>query len=129
MRYSKFASVIALVCAMAFGVPCVANETSSFDFSRDVFQVLRRSCFECHRHEKQEGGLRLDEKASVFDSSVIEAGNPDASEIVRRIVLPKNHDEVMPVIGDPLTKREVSTIRARIANGAAWPDEFQPPTH
>ncbi len=129
MRYSIFASVIALVFGVALGVPCVAKQTSSVDFSRDVFQVLRRSCFECHGHEKQEGGLRLDEKTSVFDSSVIEAGNPDASEIVRRIELPKNHDEVMPVIGDPLSKREVSAIREWIADGAVWPDEFQPPPH
>ncbi len=129
MRDTNLASVFALGFAIMFGVPCVASETSPVDFSRDVYQVLRRSCFECHGLEKQEGGLRLDEKVSVFEASVIEAGNPDASEIVRRIELPKNHDEVMPVIGDPLTKREVSAIRAWIAGGAVWPDDFQPPAH
>ena len=129
MRYSQFASTTVLLFAVTLCVPCVASETSSIDFSRDVYQVLRRSCCECHGHEKQEGGLRLDEKVSVFESSVIDAGNPDASELVRRIELPKNHDEVMPVIGDPLTKREVSAIREWIASGAVWPDDFQSPAH
>lgn len=107
----------------------VAASPSDFDFERDVYQVLRRACFECHGLEKQAGGLRLDQNAALIESGTIVTGDAEASEFVRRIDLPRGHDDVMPAIGDPLSRREISAIRRWIDAGAEWPDAFEPPPH
>ncbi|TWU57946.1 PSD1 and planctomycete cytochrome C domain-containing protein [Rubripirellula reticaptiva] len=107
----------------------VSLAAESFDFVADIYSVLHRSCFECHGEERQDAGLRLDQESSLMESGVLEADDPNNSELVRRIELPRNHDEVMPMIGDPLSKSEVRAIRKWIAAGAAWPDGFQPPPH
>ena len=76
--------------------PATATRKTKIDFARDVFPILRRSCFECHGQDEQEGGLRLDQKADAFDSGTIEPGSPADSELLRRLLLPRGHDEVMP---------------------------------
>ncbi len=119
--------VIVLLAMPAFSSVVLAE--SAIDFSRDVYPILRRSCFECHGNDKQESGLRLDDKSAVFESMVIHAGRPDSSELVRRIEFPRGHDEVMPSIGDLLSPREISAIRRWIAAGAPWPDDFVEPPH
>jgi mono/diheme cytochrome c family protein len=99
------------------------------DFAQDVYPIFRRSCIECHGPEKQEAELRLDQRTSALESGSIEAGRPDDSELLRRILLPRGHDEVMPAIGDPLPKRQVAIIRRWIQQGAAWPDKVEVNRH
>ncbi len=106
-----------------------AGNPSEFDFGRDVYQVLRRACFECHGAEKQAGGFRLDDQTLLIESVTIVTGDSQASEFVRRIELPRGHDDVMPVIGDPLSGREIAAIRRWIDAGAQWPEAFEPPPH
>ncbi len=68
--------------------------------------------------------LRLDRRDAAFlggSGSVIVAGKPEESEILRRIGLPKGHDEIMPALGEPLARRHVQTVRRWIAEGARWP--------
>ncbi len=129
-RVAIFRSMLPFVLAIA-GFGCVEDslQGETVDFERDVYSVFQRSCFECHGEDKQEGGLRLDVKSDLLDSGVVELRSPNESELVRRIELPRNHEQVMPVIGDPLSKSEVASIRAWIASGADWPDDFVPPRH
>jgi hypothetical protein len=99
------------------------------DFAQDVYPILRRACFECHGQEKQEGDLRLDRRDDALEYGSIEPGNPDDSELLRRILLPRGHDEVMPAIGDPLPKRQIAIIRRWIQQGAMWPEDFKVEQH
>tara|TARA_R110002049_G_scaffold2750_4_gene21875 strand:- start:13466 stop:16564 length:3099 start_codon:yes stop_codon:yes gene_type:complete len=99
------------------------------DFARDVYPILRRSCFECHGEEKDEAGLRLDRREDALDSGAIEPGDPDNSELIRRLLLPRGHDEIMPAIGDPLSKKEVAHLRRWIQQGADWPESFEIAKH
>jgi mono/diheme cytochrome c family protein len=105
------------------------NQRQAVDFARDVYPVLRRTCFECHGQKKQEGDLRLDERADALGSGVIEPGEPADSELLRRILLPRNDDEVMPAIGEPLPKRQIAIIRRWIEQGAKWPETFEAQQH
>ncbi|MEO1993485.1 MAG: PSD1 and planctomycete cytochrome C domain-containing protein [Pirellulales bacterium] len=110
----------------------VQNQNESdlpINFADDVFPILQRSCIECHGPEKQEGDLRLDRREDVFKSSVIKSGSPADSEILRRISLPRGHDEIMPAVGEPLQKKHVTIIRNWIQQGAIWPKDFQPGKH
>lgn len=103
------------------------------DFAREVLPILQRSCFECHGAKKVEGGLRLDSAAALNkggdSGAVVIAKQPQGSELLRRISLPKNDSEVMPNRGDVLTADEVGRIRAWIEAGAIWPENAQPAPH
>src|SRR5690606_8823378 len=80
----------------------------------NVRSVLAHNCYKCHSGAKIEGELRLDEKEFVFaggeNGPVIKAGNPAASDLIRRISLPKNHDDVMPSKGKLLSKDEIKLL-------------------
>ncbi len=101
---------------------------SGVDFARDVFPVLRRACLECHGPEKQNGGLRLD-TAEAVKHAAISAGNPDASDLLRRVTLSADHEEAMPRRGPRLNKVEVSNLRAWILAGAPFPESVEMPKH
>jgi len=123
-----------LVCLAVPGIVFAAenNEPSKIarvDFARDVYPIFRRSCIECHGPEKQKAELRLDQRTSTLESGSIEVGRPGDSELLRRILLPRGHDDVMPAIGDPLSKRQIATIRRWIQQGAVWPDKVEVNRH
>lgn len=92
----------------------------------EVRMVLAHNCYKCHSGAKIEGELRLDEKEYVFaggeNGQVLIPGNPGESEIIRRINLRKNHDDVMPSKGKLLSKEEKELIALWIEKGAPWPD-------
>lgn len=99
----------------------VADEV---DFSRDIQPILAERCLLCHGPDDAESGLRLDSAAAAqaaADSSAVAIvpGDPDGSELIRRIV---TDDESlrMPPDGDPLTAEEVERFRVWIAAGGRF---------
>ncbi|MFT5301936.1 MAG: hypothetical protein ACI814_002749 [Mariniblastus sp.] len=138
MRLLRIASNVVLTILITggnFGSLVLAQQPNSdrqdqaVDFARDVYPILQRACFECHGTRKQEGGLRLDQREDTLNSGVIEIGDPDNSELFRRILLPRDDDEVMPAIGDPLAKRQVAILRRWIKQGGKWPEGFKAGKH
>src|SRR5213594_3278218 len=96
------------------------------DFARDVYSIFQRACFECHGPEQQKGKLRLDVREAAFKADgVIVKGNAAQSELYRRILLPKGHDDIMPNRGEPLAKPDTDRIKAWIDAGAVWPDNLK----
>ena len=98
---------------------------TALDFSREVLPVLQRACFECHGSEVARGGLRLHEAAALQSGGkhgvVVVPGKPEASELLRRVSLPRTDKEAMPRRGAPLTAAEISHLKEWIAAGADWP--------
>ncbi len=99
----------------------------SVDFQRDVQPILAKHCYRCHGQveDDREGGLRLDVRESAVapaDSGerAIVPGQPDASQLTKRLVA--DEDERMPPVdeGKPLTKQEIETLRRWIAEGALY---------
>ncbi|MBN7811543.1 PSD1 domain-containing protein [Algoriphagus sp. H41] len=92
----------------------------------NVRSVLAHNCYKCHSGAKIEGELRLDEKEFVFaggeSGPILVPGNPRESELIRRISLGKNHDDVMPSKGKLLSKEEIQLLRLWVEKGAPWPD-------
>lgn len=103
------------------------------DFARDIYPILKQSCWECHGAERQKGKLRLDTREGAFqggrNGAVIAPGKAETSELLRRIVLPKGSDQVMPARGEPLSATQVKLIRDWINQGAKWPDGIQASQH
>lgn len=96
------------------------------DFAKDVQPIFQQACIKCHGPEKQKGKLRLDTREATLkggsSGEVITPGQADKSDVYRRVILPKGHDDIMPSEGEPLSKAQTDLIRDWINQGAVWPD-------
>jgi mono/diheme cytochrome c family protein/YHS domain-containing protein len=103
-----------------------APATTKVDFGKQIAPILIGRCIECHGPKEQKGDLRLDARAFLFaegeeDAWVAPPGKPDDSELVRRLGLPLDDEEIMPAKGEPLTKEQQAVVRQWVAEGAEWP--------
>lgn len=114
------------------------NSTSAdktgVDYFNEIRPLLESRCYDCHQGGKSQGGLRIDDHASVLkggDSAepAIVPGNIHESELIERITS-KDQSLVMPPKGDPLSDKEVALLKRWITGGAVWPqfdiDHFEP---
>jgi len=88
-----------------------------------IHPILDTRCVSCHNPEKYEGDLLLtsyDEIIKGGDSGpALEAGSSERSEIVKRILLPESHDDLMPPSGkQPLTEDQKDLISWWVDIGA-----------
>ncbi|MEM9326887.1 MAG: DUF1549 domain-containing protein [Bacteroidota bacterium] len=94
--------------------------------SLEVRAMFAHSCYQCHSEEKQEGSLRLDHRKSVFaggeSGPLLIVGDAKNSELVRRITLPRDHEEFMPKKGTILTSEQIDLISWWVDHGAHWVD-------
>ena len=90
------------------------------DFSKSVQSVLEARCIDCHGSKKQKGDLRLDSLKDAL--SALKPGESSESELFKRIVLPSDHEDIMPPKGEPLTKEQIESIKTWIDGGAKWPE-------
>ena len=115
---------LALLC-LAPG-SSATQESESVDFEQDVFPLLQKSCLECHDEKKQRGELRLDSRAAALrggaEGPVLVPGSARDSELIRRISLPPEDEDIMPARGDPLKGEQIELFRRWIDQGADWPD-------
>lgn len=90
-----------------------------------VATILQSHCVSCHGENKSKGDLRLHTPEVLLaggeNGPVIEAGDPEASDLLRRVTLPAYHDDVMPPKGErPLSVGDTELIRWWIAQGAGF---------
>jgi uncharacterized membrane protein/mono/diheme cytochrome c family protein len=92
----------------------------------DVVQPLLQSkCYSCHGKNKQKGGLRMDDSARLWKGGkngiVLVAGKADESEMIKRLLLPRNHEDHMPPKEKPqLNEQEIAVLHWWIASGASY---------
>jgi hypothetical protein len=115
----RIASVLGF--ALAVALPARAENSPSFAF--EIRPILARNCFACHGPDEahREADLRLDERGAAIDFGAIAPGDPDGSEMLRRI-LSEDATERMPPpeTGHELTATEVNLLRLWIAAGAEY---------
>ena len=91
--------------------------------------LFAHKCFKCHNSTKRKGDLALDHKEGMLkggeNGPIIVPGNAGDSEIIRRLRLPKHHEDVMPPKGNKLQKSEIELIALWIDQGAHWADSSQ----
>jgi len=118
---NAFASRFALV----FGSLFLSATASTFE---DAQTILETRCLECHQADKAKGNLRLDTRSAAItggdDGAAIEPGNPAKSNLIKRVHLEEDDDDVMPPhkSGKPLSKEDVAKLEAWIQSGAEWPE-------
>ncbi len=106
----------------------VPVEESKKIFVAKIRPILEAKCIKCHGPDKMKGSFRLDVGEIAFKGG--ESGKPaikpnDAfqSNLIRLVLLPKDHDDVMPPTGkEPLTTEEVVTLINWIQEGAPFAD-------
>src|SRR6185312_12413208 len=96
------------------------------DLNVEVRAILAHNCYKCHGSEKIKGDLRLDRKDMIFkggkDGPVLVPGNPDESDLFRRINLPSGHEDAMPSEGKKLSDDDIALLNFWIKKGAPWPE-------
>jgi len=94
--------------------------------SAEARGIFAHNCTKCHGQHKQKGDLRLDTREFATkggeDGADILPGKPAESPLLKRVLLPKGHDDAMPPKDGPLEAADIETLRKWIAAGAPWPD-------
>lgn len=89
-----------------------------------VQPILERHCYECHGNGKAKGKLALDSleamlKGGKSGKPAVVPGDPQKSELVRRITLPREDEKAMPPSDQPgLSVKETVELERWIAEGA-----------
>ena len=93
----------------------------------DVVQpILVQRCGSCHGPEKQKGDLRMDSLEGLLKGGhsgpALVAGRPGESLMVKRLLLPLDHEDHMPPAGKPQpAPAEITTLQWWIEWGAPQP--------
>ena len=124
-NYGQWLACLALIA----GSSCAGEATRAADnaltYNHDIRPILYANCFSCHGPDSasRQGDLRLDRREAAIDKNAIAPGDPDASEMIRRI-LSDDPDEQMPppVAKKKLTEAQKQVLAQWIKNGA----EYQP---
>ncbi len=115
--------------ALAAGLPLVASPCRGVEpvsFNRDIRPIMSDVCFHCHGNDAntREAGMRLDVREAALketESGVIPIvpGDPDASEIIKRIF--DDADPMPPESAHkPLSAAQKELLRRWVAEGAIY---------
>ena len=117
--------------------PFFIHASEKIDFNTQIKSLLSNRCIACHGpdEENREAGLRLDTFGGATRDldgySAIVPGDPGESEIMFRIILEEDDDELMPPKGkgDRLTQDEVALLTKWIKQGAEYDKHwsYKPP--
>ena len=121
--FVRLASLVILLSSW----PALAVDRT-IEFNRDIRPILSDKCYRCHGTDATAKGipLRLDSEAAATadlgdNKHAIVPGNPESSQLVRRITAEDEAIRMPPVYsGLKLTDREIETLRSWIAQGAKW---------
>ena len=140
LRYTVARTLVYLFSSVAFfclsmtiamAAPPVAD--AKLQYNRDIRPILVDACFTCHGPDSvsRKADLRLDQRGSAIEMEAIVPGNPNESEMIRRI-LSTDPEEAMP---PPETKKTLTEAQQQklsrwIQEGAEYELHwsFIPPT-
>jgi len=111
-----------LLLLASLALPAAAQD---IDFARDVRPILSDHCYACHGPDEAErkADMRLDVQEEAL--AVLVAGDPDASELVRRVRGEDAGDVMPPADFDkPLDLEEIATLERWVAAGAPWEEHW-----
>lgn len=103
----------------------IADVQEANVYAEIIQPIFENKCYGCHNKSKRKGGLRLDEPALILkggkDGKVIKPGNTDESDMMKRLLLPRNDEDHMPPKEKPQLKdNEIALIHWWIATGATF---------
>jgi mono/diheme cytochrome c family protein len=124
------ASGVLLIAALTSAGTLIAADnkrSSEIEFNRDIRPIFSDKCFTCHGPDQanRKTKLRFDTEAGAKQDLggrfAILPGDPDRSELIRRITSDKKALRMPPVSsGRTLSAEEIETLRRWVAQGAGW---------
>lgn len=101
------------------------DTTSAIVYKDIIKPILDEKCVQCHNNQKQKGKLRLDTPEFMAkggeEGPIFVAGNADASEMIKRALLPTSNDKHMPPKDKTqLTENELALLHWWISKGASF---------
>lgn len=128
----KITEIGSLLCAVL--LPCLSVQSGQAAapegvefFESKIRPLLVEHCQKCHGAQKQWSGLRLDSRAAALKGSAFVVGQPDDSELVRRIVSTEDDERMPPPKeGKSLDAEQIAAIKHWIKIGAPWPESTTP---
>jgi hypothetical protein len=101
--------------------------TDTGEYYRQVKPVMDEYCSSCHGAGKQKGNLRVDERESLLarrnELPAVHPGNAMGSDMVRRMLLARDHEQSMPPSGEPQPPAQaIFTVAHWIDRGALFGD-------
>ncbi|MCA9050304.1 MAG: PSD1 domain-containing protein [Planctomycetaceae bacterium] len=122
--YRRSVSLIAVLLSAGFVSPVRA-----VDFDRDIQPLLISHCAACHGGVKKQGGFSVISRHLMFaetdsGSRAVQPGDPDSSEMIRRIRSADPDEQMPPADQKPLTAREKELLTEWIREGAEWPQHW-----
>lgn len=114
--------------------PAYAEDLRKVDFNFHIRSILSDRCYACHGPDKEnrQAELRLDTAEGAFVPSqsgevdaVIQPGDPEASELYRRISSDDEFERMPPPESHlSLSPEEIDLIRRWIQQGAEWKEHW-----
>jgi Protein of unknown function (DUF1553)/Protein of unknown function (DUF1549)/Planctomycete cytochrome C/Carbohydrate binding module (family 6) len=125
MKKTLLATTILILSGLIF---IISTNRKPIDFTTLVKPIINRNCITCHGGVRQKGGFSLlfREEALAKTKSgklAIIPGDPDHSEMIRRITL-KDPEDRMPYKHNPLSGEEIEILRRWIKEGAPWGEHW-----
>lgn len=103
----------------------IADVQEANVYAEIIQPIFESRCYSCHNKSKKKGKLRLDEPEFILkggkDGEVIKPGNASESDMMKRLLLPRNEEDHMPPKEKPQLKdNEIELIHWWIATGATF---------
>ena len=122
-------SFIVLLLGLTIALQPAYAEKLQFD--RDIRPILADKCYACHGPDpaQRQAELRLDIKEGAFSAPsgypIIVPGEPENSELVRRITHPDVEQRMPPHTSNRQpTQAQIDTLIQWIAQGAEWEEHW-----
>ncbi|OWK36433.1 PSD1 and planctomycete cytochrome C domain-containing protein [Fimbriiglobus ruber] len=110
-------------------IASVAGAAAPVDYVKDVKPILRARCYSCHGALQQKGKLRVDSgdllRKGGVSGPAVRPDTPGLSQLLLRVA-EKDPEERMPPEGQPLTDKEIATLKAWVEQGAKVPLNDKP---
>lgn len=99
------------------------------DFSRDIRPILAERCLKCHGRDEPQAELNLTTRDGALapaasGQAAIVPGQPDESQLVRRITAEDAAERMPPEGEKPLTADEIARLTDWVAHGATWGEHW-----
>ena len=118
--------IFPLMCLLSLTVGS-QNLSAQSQLAQDAYAIFETKCFNCHGPDGSFRETLLIEHNALIEGGTVVRGNPDASELYKRLLEPtENGGAQMPLGQEPLPDQSIDTIRRWIEAGA--PDWAVTPT-
>ena len=105
-----------------------STRQQSVDYNTAVKPIFNKHCITCHGGVRRKAGFSLLFRSEALANTTsgkpaIIPGDPEHSEMIRRLTL-KDPEERMPYKHEPLSAKDIETLRTWVKQGAQWGDHW-----